>query len=223
MDKTLSIPSSRAAALGAALGAASTAMAHRVGRTPRRAPRVFARPTVARSNAVPLTLAARHERSIHAFNSSVAASRLVSNRTEPNPSNRPDRAFIPRPTHDATDSRDSFTRSTPPTPSAHASIEPILVLAVVAIFSRSRAHSFAHRIRAPLLARLSRLASPRLASRPTVSHRLPPSHAPRIVVAILRRPSSSSSVVVCRASASVIASASSRATRAFRFARRALV
>lgn len=221
MDKTLSIPSSRAAALGAALGAASTAMAHRVGRTPRRAPRVFARPTVARSNAVPLTLAARHERSTRAFNSSVAASRLVSSRLKPNrthpiaptaPSSH-DRHTTP-PTR-ATRSHDrhlprplSAHRSSPP--SSSRSSPSCLDRAFIRVHARiARA-----RIRAPL-----ELVS--RASRPTVSHALPPSHAPRIVVAIGRR----SSVVFRRrrlssiriARASVIASASSRATRAFRF------
>ena len=179
-------------------------MAHRVGRTPRRAPRVFARPTVARSNAVPLTLAARHERSIHAFNSSVAASRLVSSRTEPNRTHQSPRPRV----HPTTDTRrHRLARLVHTIDTSHALGARIdranpRPRGRRHLFSIARAFIRASLIRAPLLARLSRLASPRLDSRPTVSHRLPPSHAPRIVVAILRRPSSSSSsVVVCRTSA----------------------
>ena len=136
------------------------------------------------------------------FVSRRVSSRLVSSRLEPNPSNRPDRAFVPRPTHDAADSRDSFTRSTPPAPSVRASIEPTLALAVVAILSRSRIHSFActHASRAPAFARLSSSSlAPRVPLSPTLSHRR--THlASSSPSAVGRR--SSSVVVVCRPFAS---------------------
>lgn len=174
-------------------------MAHRVGRTPRRAPRVFARPTVARSNAVPLTLAARHERSIHAFNSSVAASRLVSSRTEPNrthPIAPTARSSHDRHTTPPTRATRSHDRHLPRPRRTHRSSQSSSSRSSPSFLDRARMHS---RIAFARLFSLVSRASPRLDSTrvppsPTVSHRLThlASSSPSSVVRRRRRRRSSS-------------------------------